>query len=83
MRIVWKDTYKANGYKPFKYRGVVINGHPYGWTTEMPGDKNIYQTRDDAFNAVDKVLGGIGQRGTSTTRKTGLIRIIGSTEETA
>ena len=83
MRIVWQDTYKAGGYKPFKYRGVVIYGHPYGWTVDMAGDNNIYQTRDDAFNAVDKALGGVGLKGTSATRKTSLIRIIGTTNETA
>lgn len=83
MRVVWKDTYKAEGYKPFKYRGVAVHGHPYGWTVDIGRDNNIYQTRDDAFNAIDKVLGGVGLRGTSTTRKTGLIRIIGTTNETA
>ena len=83
MRVVWKDSYKANGYKPFRDRGVVINGLPYGWTIEMPGDINIYQTRDDALNAVDKVLGGKGLKGVSNTRKTGLIRIVGTKNETA
>jgi hypothetical protein len=83
MRIVWKDTYKANGYKPFKYRGVWVNGYPNGWTTDMPGDNNLYLTRDDAFNAIDKAIGGSGHKGTSSTRKTGLIRIVGTKNETA
>lgn len=85
MRIVWRDSYKANGFKPFKYRGVLIEGFPYGWTTDMAGDDNIYLTKEDAFNAVDKAFGGNGLRGYSTTRKIdhGLIRIVGTKNETA
>ena len=85
MRIVWKDTYRASGFKPFKYRGIEIIGHPYGWTTDMPGDNNIYQAKDDAMNAIDVSFGGIGQKGSSKRRKTdyGEIRVIGTKNETA
>lgn len=85
MRIVWKDTYRSSGFKPFKYRGIIINGYPYGWTTDMPGDNNIYQAKDDAMNAIDKSFGGQGFKGSSKRRQTeyGEIRIIGTKNETA
>jgi hypothetical protein len=85
MRIVWKDTYRASGFKPFKYRGVMINGHPNGWTTDMPGDNNIYQAKDDAMNYIDRYFGGEGFKGSSKRRlaEYGEIRIIGKKNETA
>jgi hypothetical protein len=63
----------------------MIYGHPYGWTTDRPGDNNIYQAKDDAMNAIDVSLGGSGHKGSSKRRQTeyGEIRIIGKKNETA
>lgn len=75
MRIVWKDS-KPRTYKPVKYRDCEICGSPKGWTTNLPGDDNLYATHYDALNAVDKALGGYGQKG-SAKRKNYGIQIIG------
>lgn len=63
MRIVWKDSF-INNYKPVKYRDRIIQNTSNGWVTDLPGDDNIYRTRNCALNAVDKILGvdGIKRR---------------------
>ncbi len=76
MRVVWKDSGKTKGYKPVKYRGHMVCGSPEGWTTNIPGDNNIYKTHYCALNAVDKALGGCGQKG-GTKRKNYGITVVG------
>lgn len=85
MRIVWKDTATVRDYKPIHYRGYTITGSPEGWTTNVPNDKYIYSTRDDALNGIDKLLGGTGKKGVSRTRRRepGDIRIASVKNETA
>ena len=70
MRVVWKDS-KPQNYKSVKYRGYMIDGSPEGWTTNRPGDTNLY-----ALNAIDAALGGTGQMGSAKRQKYG-IKIIG------
>ena len=82
MRIVWKDS-KPKAHKPVKYRGHMIQGYNNGWTTDIPGDDNIYQTHYCALNAIDKALGGFGQKGSQKRQAYG-IKVIGKKEgETA
>lgn len=75
MRVVWKDS-TSRTHKPVKYRGHMIEGYNGGWTTNIPGDNNIYKTHYCALNAIDKALGGFGQMG-SAKRKDYGIQIIG------
>jgi hypothetical protein len=75
MRVVWKDS-NARTHKPIKYRGYWVEGYNGGWTTNIPGDDNIYRTHYAALNAIDKALGGYGQMG-SAKRKSYGIQIIG------
>lgn len=75
MRVVWKDS-KPKNYKSVKYRGYMIDGSPEGWTTNIPGDTNLYATNYDALNAIDAALGGAGQMGSAKRQKYG-IKIIG------
>ena len=58
MRVIWKDSGQTKGHKPVKYRDHMIFGSPEGWTTNIPGDNNIYKTHYCALNAIDKALGG-------------------------
>jgi hypothetical protein len=82
MRVVWKDS-KPKLHKPVKYRGHYIRGYNNGWTTDIPGDDNVYRTHYCALNAIDKALGGHGQMG-SAKRKAYGIKIIGKkSDETA
>lgn len=81
MRVVWRDS-NARGYKPVKYRKHMIYGSPKGWTTNIPGDDNIYRTHYDALNAIDAHLGGTGQMG-SAKRQTYGIDIVGKKDSTA
>ena len=82
MRIVWKDS-KPLQHKPVKYRGHIIQGYANGWTTSISGDNNIYKTHYCALNAIDKALGGAGQKGSAKRRAYG-IQIIGQKDgETA
>lgn len=82
MRIVWKDS-KPKTFKPVKYRGYVIQGSPKGWETNIEGDNNLYKSHYCALNAIDKHLGGYGQKG-SGKRKSYGIEIIGTKgDETA
>lgn len=80
MRIVWKDS-KPKSYKPVKYRGQMVYGSPKGWYTDIKGDKNLYKTHYCALNAIDKVLGGYGQKGTQKRQNYG-ITIVGKKDET-
>lgn len=75
MRVVWKDS-KPKLHKPVKYRGYVAEGYAGGWTINVPGDENVYQTHYCALNAIDQHLGGHGQMG-SAKRKAYGIKIIG------
>lgn len=78
MRVVWKDS-KPKSYKPVKYRGHNIKGSPKGWETDIPGDMNLYKSHYCALNAIDKVLGGYGQKGCQKRQSYG-IQIIGKKE---
>lgn len=75
MRVIWKDS-KPKLHKPVKYRGHIIKGYANGWTTDIEGDDNIYRTHYCALNAIDKTLGGFGQKGSQKRQKYG-IQIIG------
>lgn len=75
MRVVWKDS-RPKLHKPVKYRGCTIQGYNNGWTTDIPGDNNIYKTHYCALNAIDRALGGYGQKG-SGKRKSYGIQIVG------
>lgn len=77
MRIVWKDSAVPKEYKPIKYRNHMIYGTPKGWTTDIPGDGNIYKCHYCAQNAVDAHFGDLGKRGTEKRRSYG-IQIIGT-----
>ena len=72
MRVVWKDSGKTKGYKPVRYRKHMVYGSPEGWTTNVPGDNNIYKTHYCALNAIDKALGGYGQMGCAKRRDYGI-----------
>ena len=78
MRIVWKDS-KPKTYKPVRYRKYTVNGSSKGWTTNIPGDNNIYSTHYCALNAIDKYLGGVGQMGSAKRQSYG-IKIVGTKE---
>ena len=82
MRVVWKDS-KPTSDKPVKYRGQMIYGSPKGWETDIPGDDNLYKSHYCALNAIDKALGGYGQKGTQKRQSYG-IQIVGKKgDETA
>lgn len=76
MRIVWRDSSVPKEYKPIKYRKHMLFGTPEGWTTDIPGDDNLYLCHYCAQNAVDQAYGDFGQRG-SEKRKSYGIQIIG------
>ena len=78
MRIVWKDS-KPPVYKPVRYRKHTAKGSPNGWTTDIPGDMNIYASHYCALNAIDKHLDGFVQKGTAKRQACG-IKIIGTKE---
>lgn len=78
MRIKWNDSSADKRTK--RYRGHKIYGIGNGWATTMPGDDNIYQAYNDAFNAIDNILGGHGRFGPKI-RGGGAIRIIGKINE--
>lgn len=75
MRIVWKDS-APKAFKPVQYRGYVVTGSKKGWTTNVEGDDNIYKTHYCAKNAIDKYLGGAGQKGCAKRQAYG-ITIVG------
>ena len=74
MRVVWKDS--STEKTPKRYRKHTVFGINGGWGTSVPGDNNIYQTYNDAFNAIDKTLGGHSRYG-KVVRHSDAIRIIG------
>ena len=78
MRIIWKDS--STDKRTKRYRGYKIYGINNGWGTTMPDDNNLYQAYNDAFNAIDKSLGGHGRFGPKI-RGGGAIRIIGKINE--
>lgn len=85
MRVVWKDSaYNVKTYKPIKYRKIMIYGYINdgirGWTVDIKGDNNIYKSNYCAMNAIDKHLGGYGQKGCAKRRSYG-IEIIGTIDE--
>lgn len=78
MRVIWKDS-KPKEYKPVKYRGHIISGTPDGWTTDLPGDRNLYKSHYCALNAVDAALGGTGNKGSASSKRKGHgIQIVGT-----
>ena len=79
MRVVWKDSKPAE-YKPIKYRKYFVYGSPKGWTTNLPGDDNLYLNNYCAQNAIDKHYGDFGERGTEKRKAYG-IQIIGKKQE--
>lgn len=81
MRVVWKDS-NVRSHKPIKYRGHWVEGYNRGWTTNIPGDDNVYHSHYCALNAIDKALGGYGQMG-SAKRKDYGIKIVGKKDSSA
>lgn len=82
MRIVWKDS-KPKRYKEVRYRKHIVSGTPKGWQTDIPGDDNLYASHYCALNAIDKALGGSGQKGTAKKRMHLGIQVIGKKGESA
>lgn len=74
MRVVWKEQ---RVYVSHKYRGYLVERYHGGWITNIPGDDSIYFAASDAFNGIDKILGGHG-RCKSAARYGQKIRIIGN-----
>ena len=83
MRVVWKDSGVAKVYKPIKYRDYIVQGSPQGWTTNLPGDNNLYANHYSALNAVDEALGGTGRYGPASSKRQGYgIQVVGKRDET-
>lgn len=77
MRVVWRDSARAEEYKPIRYRKMLIWGTPKGWETTIPGDYNLYANHYCAQNAIDQHIDGeYGHRGTEKRKRNG-IKIIG------
>lgn len=76
MRVVWKDTKTEKTFNGMKYRKHFIYGSSAGWTTDLPGDDNIYKSHYCAFNAIDAYFGDSGKRGTEKRKACG-IEIVG------
>lgn len=82
MRVVWKDT-NIRKYTETRYRGYTVTPlEDKGWIIDMKGDDKIYSSRFSAMNAIDKYLGGSGQRGDAKRKELG-IKVIGKKSETA
>lgn len=81
MRIIWKDTDHSFGkiYRNIRYRKINISGTYKGWTTDIPGDNNLYRSEYCAKNAVDKYYGDFGEHGSKRRIHFG-IKIIGQKE---
>ena len=79
MRVIWKDS-NARTYKPVKYRNHMIYGSPKGWTTNLQDDQNVYKSHYCALNAIDKALGGYGQKGSQKRQSYG-IEVVGKKDE--
>lgn len=73
MRITWQDSRE---YKTYTYRGYTIKKIKEGWITTVPGDEYIYYSAETAHNAVDKMLGGHGNKINAQRRKLG-VKIVG------
>lgn len=72
MRVVWKDSH-IRKYHSYKYRGYMIEPcGEKGYTINVEGDDKIYSGRISAYNAIDKHLGGTGQRGDAKRRERGI-----------
>jgi hypothetical protein len=82
MRVVWKDS-KPKTYKPVRYRKFMVYGSPKGWTTNVPGDMNVYKTHYCALNSIDKHLGGNGQMGSAKRKNYGITIVGQKDDETA
>lgn len=76
MRVVWKDTKIQKTFNTLKYRKYFVYGSSVGWTTDLPGDNNIYKSHYCAFNAIDAYFGDAEKRGTEKRRACG-IEIVG------
>jgi hypothetical protein len=72
MRIVWKDSSRAEQYKPIKYRNHILRGTANEWTTDLPGDDNLYKNHYSAQNAVDAFYGELGLHGTEKRKGYGI-----------
>jgi hypothetical protein len=59
----------------------MVYGSPQGWYTDIAGDNNLYKNHYCALNAVDKALGGYGQKGTQKRQSYGIV-IVGKKDET-
>jgi hypothetical protein len=66
MRVVWKDSIKPKEVR--QYRKHNIFRQTKGWSVDIPGDNNIYAAIGDAYNIIDKTLGGHGKFGKSSIR---------------
>lgn len=78
MRVVWKETVYHRETRV--YRDRTITKHEKGWSTDIPGDNNIYAAFFDAFNAIDEALGpNIGRR--KPKARSTRIKIIGEITE--
>lgn len=79
MRIIWKDSFAKESYKPIRYRGytVLCCQDSDGWITDKPDDYNIYKNHYCALNAIDKYHGGKPGENGSKKRKSYGIQIIG------
>ena len=79
MRIIWKDSFAKESYKPIRYRGytVLCCQDSDGWITDKPDDYNIYKNHYCALNAIDKYHGGKPVENGSKKHKSYGIQIIG------
>lgn len=73
MIVKWQDS---RTYKTYTYRGHTIEKIKEGWITTVPGDEYIYSSAETAHNAVDKMLGGHGNKINAGRRKLG-VKIVG------
>lgn len=76
MRVVWKDSRAEKTFNSLKYRKHFVYGSSQGWTTDLPGDENLYKSHYCAFNAIDAYFGDYGMRGTEKRKACG-IEIVG------
>lgn len=80
MRVVWRDSFAQETYKPLKYRKHYATKAKGGWVIDIPGDKNIYKNHYCAFNAIDAALGDNGKKKEEKRVRYG-IQIVGQIEE--
>ena len=73
---MWKDSNQPKEYKPIRYRKHVLCGTHHGWTTDIPGDDNLYKNHYSAQNAVDDFYGELGMHGAEKRKRYG-IQIVG------